>query len=60
MRSSTASSGLAEVMIPPRSGLIGAAVFPGMVTQSGDLIIIAVQRAGQSIRVAKPARAASR
>jgi di/tricarboxylate transporter len=40
------SSGLAEVVIPPRSGLIGQTVFPGMVTESGDLIILAVQRAG--------------
>lgn len=40
------SSGLAEVVIPPRSGLIGETVFPGMVTDSGDLIILAVQRAG--------------
>ena len=39
------SSGLAEVVIPPRSGLIGQTVFPGMVTESGDLIILAVQRA---------------
>ena len=39
-------SGLAEVVIPPRSGLIGTSVFPGMVTESGDLIILAVQRAG--------------
>jgi di/tricarboxylate transporter len=38
------SSGLAEVMIPPRSAMIGQSVFPGMVTESGDLIIIAVQR----------------
>jgi len=39
-------SGLAEVVIPPRSGLIGTTVFPGMVTESGDLIILAVQRSG--------------
>lgn len=39
-------SGLAEVVIPPRSGLIGQRVFPGMVTDSGDLIILAVQRGG--------------
>ncbi len=39
-------SGLAEVVIPPRSGLIGQSVFPGMVTQSGDLIVLAVQRGG--------------
>lgn len=42
-------SGLAEVVIPPRSGLVGQSVFPGMVTDSGDLIILAVQRAGAEI-----------
>jgi di/tricarboxylate transporter len=41
------ASGLAEVVIPPRSALIGQAVFPGMVTPSGDLIILAVQRRGE-------------
>lgn len=39
-------SGLAEVVIPPRSGLIGQSVFPGMITESGDLIVLAVQRGG--------------
>jgi di/tricarboxylate transporter len=38
------SSGLAEVMIPPRSPMIGQTVFEGMITESGDLMIIAVQR----------------
>jgi len=42
-------SGLAEVVIPPRSGMIGKRVFPGMVTESGDLIILAVQRGGAEI-----------
>jgi len=42
-------SGLAEVVIPPRSGLIGRLVFPGMVTESGDLIILAVQRQGEDL-----------
>jgi di/tricarboxylate transporter len=41
------ASGLAEVIIPPRSGLISQEVFPGMVTPSGDLIILAVQRRGE-------------
>jgi di/tricarboxylate transporter len=41
------ASGLAEVVIPPRSGLAGQTVFPGMVTDSGDLIILAVQRRGE-------------
>ena len=45
-------SGLAEVVIPPRSGLIGERVFPGMVTESGDLIVLAVQRAGVEIAAA--------
>jgi len=40
----TRGSGLAEVVIPPRSPLIGDVVFPGMVTDSGDLIVLAVQR----------------
>ena len=40
-------SGLAEVVIPPRSGFIGQTVFPGMVTPSGDLVILAVQRNGE-------------
>ncbi len=41
------SSGLAEVVIPPRSALVGREVFPGMVTESGDLLILAVQRRGE-------------
>ena len=42
-------SGLAEVIIPPRSGMIGTVVFAGMVTDSGDLIIMAVQRRGEDL-----------
>ncbi len=52
------SSGLAEVVIPPRSGLIGERVFPGMVTESGDLIILAVQRPGLEIGAVNPASGA--
>jgi len=40
----TRGVGLAEVVIPPRSELIGEVVFPGMVTDSGDLVVLAVQR----------------
>jgi di/tricarboxylate transporter len=40
-------SGLAEVVIPPRSAFIGQAVFPGMVTPSGDLVVLAIQRGGE-------------
>ena len=43
--------GLAEVMIPPRSDFVGEAVFPGMVTPSGDLVILAVQRRGKDMGV---------
>jgi di/tricarboxylate transporter len=39
--------GVAEVVIPPRSGLVDVSVFPGMVTDSGDLVILAVQRQGE-------------
>jgi di/tricarboxylate transporter len=40
-------SGLAEVVIPPRSAMIGQPAFPGMVTSSGDLVVLAVQRRGE-------------
>lgn len=44
-----AEYGVAEIVIPPRSRAIGDEVFPGMVTESGDLIIVAIQRGGQDI-----------
>ncbi len=52
-------SGLAEVVIPPRSGLIGQSVFPGMVTQSGDLIVLAVQRGAGEVQSPDGAKSAS-
>ena len=45
----TRTSGLAEVVIPPRSQLIGDTVFPGMVTESGDLVVVAVRRKGEKL-----------
>jgi di/tricarboxylate transporter len=42
-------AGVAEAVIPQRSRLIGAQVFPGMVTQAGDLVVIAVQRRGEEL-----------
>jgi di/tricarboxylate transporter len=45
-------AGMAEVMIPPRSPLIGERFFPGMVTESGDLIVLSVQRGGETIEQA--------
>lgn len=43
----TRESGVAEVVLPPRSELVGMGVFPGMTTPSGDLVILAVQRRGE-------------
>lgn len=43
------SQGLAEVIVPPRSGLIGETVFPGMVTESGSLVVLAIQRQAQEL-----------
>jgi di/tricarboxylate transporter len=43
-------SGLAEVVVPPRSALVGETVFPGEVTSSGDLVILAVQRRGEDLQ----------
>ena len=42
-------SGLAEVVIPPRSPLVGRAVFPGMVTSDGELVVLALQRGGEDL-----------
>ena len=41
--------GLAEVVIPPRSALLGQRVFRGMVTESGDLVVAAIQRKGDDV-----------
>ena len=45
----TRRHGVAEVVIPPRSELAGNTVFPGMVTTSGDLVILAIQRQGEDL-----------
>jgi di/tricarboxylate transporter len=45
----TRRSGVAEVVIPPRSALVGNTVFPGMVTDSGDLVVLAVRRQGEDV-----------
>lgn len=41
--------GVTEVVIPPRSSLVGETVFPGMVTASGDLVVIAIRRSGEDL-----------
>lgn len=40
----SAARGVAEVVVPPRSTLIGIHVFPGMCSPSGDLVILAARR----------------
>lgn len=42
-------TGVTEVVVSPRSALIGAEAFPGMVTESGDLVIAAIQRGGEQV-----------
>lgn len=41
--------GFSEVLVPPRSPLIGRHVFAGQVTESGDLVVLAVHRGGEEI-----------
>jgi di/tricarboxylate transporter len=41
--------GVAEVIVAPRSNLIGQRAFPGMVTESGELVVLAVQRLGEDL-----------
>jgi di/tricarboxylate transporter len=45
----TRTHGAAEVLIPPRSGLVGQTAYPGMITESGDLVVLAVQRTGEEL-----------
>lgn len=40
------TAGLAEVLVPPRSALIGQDVFPGMASDAGDLVVLGIRRAG--------------
>jgi len=44
-----ADYGVAEIIIPPRSPAVGDRVFAGMITESGDLIVLSVQRGGEII-----------
>ena len=44
------ASGLAEVVIPLRSKMIGQSAFPGMTTGDGDLMVLAIQRGATEIR----------
>jgi hypothetical protein len=50
----TRKSGVAEVDIPPRSELAGKNAFPGMVTDSDDLVVLAEQRRGEDLGPRRP------
>lgn len=41
--------GATEIVIPPRSTFLGDEVYPGMLTESGELIVVAVQRGGHNL-----------
>jgi di/tricarboxylate transporter len=55
-------SGLAEVVVKPRSKLVGTEMSPGSLTESGQLVVVAIQRNGEDLgdagaeEVAGPAR----
>jgi di/tricarboxylate transporter len=42
-------TGLVEILIPPRSPFIGEHVRRGMLTESGDLVVAAIQRSGEDL-----------
>lgn len=48
----TSSDGVTEVVVPPRSPLIGKSVTPGMRTPSGDLVVLAVRRGAELLKAA--------
>jgi len=44
------AAGITEVLVPPRSPLIGASLCPGMVTPSGDLVLLAARRGQDQLK----------
>lgn len=43
--------GVVEVVVPPRSEILGEHLVPGMTTESGDFVVLAVQRRGQDVGI---------
>jgi di/tricarboxylate transporter len=41
--------GVVEIVIPPRSPFVGEPVFPGMETEDGDLVVVSIQRKGETL-----------
>jgi di/tricarboxylate transporter len=50
--------GVAEVVVPPRSEIVGTTMYPGMVTASGDYVVLAIQRNGENLD-SRPTRLAA-
>lgn len=44
----SSSYGVAEVVVAPRSNLVGTETYPGMVTDSGDLVVLAHHQSEES------------
>lgn len=44
------TDGVSEVVVPPRSPLIGQTLTPGMATPSGDLVVLAVRRGSEQLK----------
>jgi di/tricarboxylate transporter len=42
-------SGLAEVVVKPRSKLVGTVLSPGSLTESGQFVVVAIQRNGEDL-----------
>ncbi len=53
-----ATAGYAEVMVAPRSGLIGKEMFPGMSTESGELVVLGIRRGAVTLGPGEVALAA--
>jgi di/tricarboxylate transporter len=45
----TRTDGIVDFVIAPRSTLIGRRVFPGMVAEDGNVVVLAVQRRGRDL-----------
>ena len=45
----TRTTGVAEIVVPPRSELVGQTAFCGMVTESGDFVVLAIRRRDEEL-----------
>ena len=49
----SSSYGVAEVVVAPRSDLVGTVVYPGMITASEALVVLAHERPGEQLPLAR-------